>query len=225
MTVLRPEKNTAEAVKALRNSFLRRALAPAGIWTVETGTLFAGLHLNVLSPAPLHARWRNCETYSELLRTTARDAAAYIAKRSGMPPLEQFDGRLYGAFGHIGEFLKSEQALPVVRAAAFEHDLSEGSSSEGSSVERVLEGDAMYRADSEEGRGWKEGNPVGGRRIWYCTDGSNDYTWKPPRPILTAEERAAVMRKHLPNLYAIVGKRKDYTTVKSGQGEEHTTAQ
>lgn len=202
MTVLKPEQNTAEAVRALRASFLRRALAPAGIWTVETGTQFAGLHVNILSPKPLPVRWRNCETYSELLRTTARDAAAYIAKRSGMPAREQFEGRLWGSFGQVVALLSSQEALPVVQAAAIEIQLSGGVVMS----REPMQGGIEYRTDQEEARGWKEGAPVGGRRVWFCQDGSGEYTWLLPRQQHTKEERAAIMRAHLPNLYAAVGR-------------------
>src|SRR3990172_8609312 len=93
LTVLKPEQNTPAAIKALHASFMRRALAPAGVWTVETGEQFRKLHLNILSPKPLPAKWRGCRTYSELLQTTARDAAAYLAKRAGMPEEQQYKGR------------------------------------------------------------------------------------------------------------------------------------
>ncbi|MDO9011342.1 MAG: hypothetical protein Q7U78_05980 [Gallionella sp.] len=209
MTVLKPEQNTAEAVRALRASFLRRALAPAGIWTVETGTQFAGLHVNIISPKPLPARWRNCETYSELLRTTARDAAAYIAKRSGMPAVEQYGGRLYGSWGRVSDLLSSPEALPVVQAAAIEIQLSGGVA-----VDRLTaSSSAEFRTDQEEARGWREKVAKDGRRVWVCLDGSSEYTYKPPRPQMTKEERAAIMRRHLPNLYAAVGKSQILTVV------------
>lgn len=124
MTVIKPEQNTSAAIRAVHASFLRRALTPAGIWTIETGELFNGLHINILSPEIMAARWKGCKTYSEAVRTTARDAAAYISKRSGMPALEQYNGRLYGAFGKIGEMLVDQEHYPVVQAAAVELVLS-----------------------------------------------------------------------------------------------------
>lgn len=124
LTVLKPAMNTPEAIKALHSSFMRRALAPAGIWTVETGEMFRKLHLNILSPKPLPAKWRGIESYSELVRATARDAAAYITKRKGMPEQQQYSGRLYGCWGQVGEILATQERHPVVQAAALEVVLS-----------------------------------------------------------------------------------------------------
>lgn len=167
MTVIKPESNTAAAVKAVHASFMRRALAPAGIWTVETGELFGGLHLNILSPKPMAARWRGCETYSELLRTTARDAGAYIAKREGIPSAEQYPGRLYGSFGQIGEILATQERMPILQAAAIEVAMGGG---KGAEVNPPLKLEGRTRET-------------------------------------TKEERAEIMRRHLPNLYAAMGKR------------------
>lgn len=202
MTVLKPEQNTAEAVMALRASFLRRKLAPAGIWTVETGTKFLGLHLNILSPKPLHTKIKRCESYSEILRESGRAAAAYIAKRSGMPAREQYSGELWGSFGQIGQILVNQNSAPVVQAASVEVALSGGVS-----VDRLsANSESEYRTDQDEARGWREGEQFQGRRVWWCLDGSGEYTYKPPRPQLTREERAAIMRRNLPNLYAAIGK-------------------
>jgi hypothetical protein len=120
LTVLVPEKNTQDEIKRLRASFIRRAISPAGIWTVETGTHFAGLHLNILSPAPAPSKYRKCKTYSELIRTTSRDAAAYISKQSGMPALKQYAGNLFGGFGQFINFCVADDAPATVQAAALE---------------------------------------------------------------------------------------------------------
>ncbi len=198
MTVLRPEQNTAAAVKAVHASFMRRALAPAGIWTVEQGTLFGGLHLNILSPQPLPARWKG-ECYSEVLRITARDAAAYISKREGMPSQQQYAGRLYGTFGKIGEILATQEYAPVVQAAALEVAMG------GGGQRTTTKGDEMeYRTDEEEKEGWTEGAPVNGERIWWNAAGG--YTKKPPRQNHSKELRAEIMRAHLPKLYEAVGR-------------------
>lgn len=126
LTVLKPQENTAKAIKALHASFMRRALAPAGIWTVETGEIFRRLHLNILSPKPLPARWRGVESYQELVSATARDAAAYIAKREGLPEVQQYQGRLFGSWGQVGAILATQERFPVVQAAALEVGLSGG---------------------------------------------------------------------------------------------------
>lgn len=203
MTVIKPEQNTEAAIRAVKASFLRRKLAPAGIWTVETGTLFDGLHLNVLSPQPLHVRLKKSESYSEILRTTARDAAAYIAKRSGMPSRERYGGELWGSFGtfgKVGELFAGEGVPPVVQAAAVEVAISPRR------AEPVIAGGVDYRSAAEEAEGWVEGAPVDGRRVWWSKADPTRYTWKPPYPEVSREQRAEVMRRNLKNLYAAVGK-------------------
>jgi predicted transcriptional regulator len=126
LTVIKPAENTMAAVKALHASFMRRALAPAGLWTVETGEQFRRLHLNILSPKPLPAKWRHCQSYEQLVCTTARDAAAYIAKRAGMPDELQYRGRLYGSWGQVGVILATQEQYPVVQAATLEIVLGGG---------------------------------------------------------------------------------------------------
>lgn len=194
MTVIKPQENTAAAVKAVHASFMRRSLAPAGIWTIETGELFSGLHLNILSPKPQEVRWKGCETYSELLRTTARDAGAYIAKRSGMPSVEQYGGRLYGSFGRIGEILATQERMPVLQAAA---------------LEVAMGGDTV-----------KEIKIFSKEQDWARVDHSKPTFYNPAFPhecnpplMLdsglrgdTKEQRAEIMRKHLPNLYKAMGR-------------------
>jgi hypothetical protein len=203
MTVLKPEQNTAKAVKALHASFMRRALAPAGLWTVEQGTLFGGLHLNILSPKPLPARWRG-QCYSELLTMTARDAAAYISKREGMPEPVQYSGRLYGSWGKVGEVLMRQGGNAIVQAAAVELAMSGGVT-----MRQQMQGGIEYRTDEEEREGWTEGDPVDGARVWWSNRDPLKYTRKHPRPQLSKEERAEVMRRNLPNIYAALGKVKE----------------
>lgn len=209
LTTIKPAQNSEEAIKALRASFMRRALAPAGIWTVETGELFSGLHLNVLSPKPLPAQWRKCETYSELVQTTARDAAAYISKRSGMPPLDQYKGRMYGSWGRVGEILLSEQVAPVVQAAAVELTLSGGTMS----GEKQLGAEYLRVADSV--KGWSEGEDRHGRKVWFNKADGHMVRRDPhfDKPERTKAEMAELARRHLPNVYAALGKCKELTTV------------
>lgn len=197
LTVLRPALNTQDEIRRLRGSFLRRALAPAGIWTVETGSQFAGLHLNIISPLPAPAKWRNCETYSELIQTTARDAAAYISKRSGMPPREQYEGRLYGCFGQISNIIVSQRVAPIVAAAA---------------VEMALSGGSLH--ESPPPPDLSKDNPTNNPDGWVCDEAHYDrarpYAYYPNAPEKSnppykrkersLEEYRAIMRRHLPNL-------------------------
>lgn len=201
MTVIKPHDNTAAAVKAVHASFMRRALAPAGIWTIETGELFGGLHLNILSPRPQEARWRGCDTYSELLRTTARDAGAYIAKRSGMPPVEQYPGRLYGSFGQIGEILATQERVPVVQAAMLEVVISAARGAEPMPDKRVFAREQDWsRLDKSKPTFYNPEFPHECNPPLLLESGT--------APASTLEQRRELMRKHLPNLYAAIGRGK-----------------
>jgi hypothetical protein len=201
LTVLVPEKNTQDEIRRLRASFIRRALAPAGIWTVETGEAFAGLHLNILSPKPAPARWRNCNSYQELVRCTSREAAAYIAKQAGMPPVQQYSGNMSGNFGQLFSYLSSNHAHPVVQAVA---------------IEVTMTSNKTKKPKQEDGEmnDTPTSNPAGWERRNDLYDESKPPSYVPNRPDQcnppytrkekTKEERAEIMRKHLPNLYAAI---------------------
>jgi len=120
LTVARPLANSAEALRLMRDDIMRRELAPAGIWTVETGELFAGLHLNIISLKDLDRMPSQYRPHTERIRTSARNVAAYISKRSGMPSVEQYRGRLCGAWGikTVGQHIATMEQAPVVQAAA-----------------------------------------------------------------------------------------------------------
>ena len=120
LTVARPLANSAEALRLMRDDIMRRELAPAGIWTVETGELFAGLHLNIISLKDLDRMPKQYQPHTERIRTSARNVAAYISKRTGMPSAEQYRGRLWGAWGvpTVGQIIAANNDAPVVQAAA-----------------------------------------------------------------------------------------------------------
>jgi hypothetical protein len=205
MTVIKPNDNTEAAIKKLHASFMRRSLAPAGIWTVERGEQFGRLHLNYISPKPLPAKWRNCETYSELLEITARDAAAYISKRCGLPEPKQYKGRLYGSWGRVGEILVSREMLeqaPIVPAASIEATLSGGLK-----VANYLT-DEKRDTPATNPQGWFEDVAAYDPRKPSGYNASNPEQSNPPwrRVEKTKEERAAIMRKHLPNVMAAMRK-------------------
>jgi hypothetical protein len=115
---IKPEFNNAHALRAARDKIARRALAPNGIWSVETGSLFAGLHLNILTPADTSRLERIKPDYSELVRCSARDAAAYIFKPQGMPPPSQYSGKLGGQWGTLSELIGKSKDLNTACARA-----------------------------------------------------------------------------------------------------------
>lgn len=201
LTVVKPNENTQAAIKALHGKFMRRCMAAqdaelAGLYTIERGEQFGRLHVNYLTTKGLPSKWKGCESWSELVSITARDAAAYISKRSGMPEPMQYQGRLYGTFGKVGEILAtSRHVAPVVQAAAVEIALSGGDMGTSNGI--------VYRTDEEERKGWVEGAMVDGKRVWWTRDKS-EWTWKHPKP--SREECREIARARLPNLYAVLGK-------------------
>lgn len=203
LTVLSPNHNTQAEISRLRASFIRRALAPAGIWTIETGEQFGGLHLNILSPAPAPAKWREAQHYSELVRTTARDAAAYIAKRAGMPPLDQYTGRLHGNFGQLFEYLTNNRAYPPVQAAALESTMSGASSKKPESKPKdKIDCPGNYPDDWVQDE--SKFDPTRARASFMWSPEDSNPPWVPRKK--TLEARREIMRRNLPNLYAAISK-------------------
>jgi len=175
--VCKPDQNTAASIRSLRDRIVRSKLSPAGIWTIETGELFAGLHLNLLTQGGEREMLRNAGFHVETITTCARMAAAYISKKSGFPTVQQYPGRLFGKWGKIGEILLSscEQTTACAQAAL---------------LESVLQNDEQRRIAAE---GWRA--VVGG------------YTRvSPPQPEKTAAEYKRIAEKNLPNLLAAMGR-------------------
>jgi hypothetical protein len=126
LAVAKPAANTATAIKHLRDKLVRAKLAPAGLWTIETGELYAGLHLNLLIPSEHLIRAETKVDYIETVRTSSRAAAAYICKRAGMPSSEQYNGRLQGEWGTVMQHLMNGTSLQAApsQAAALQMALS-----------------------------------------------------------------------------------------------------
>ena len=201
LTVLRPDLNTQDEIRRVRANFIRRALTPAGLWTVESGTEFAGLHINILSPKPAPTRWLNCKTYSELVRCTSREAAAYISKRAGLPPLEQYSGNMYGTFGQLAKYLASTDAPPVIQAATLEHALSGTTAKfkpqQATTNTKYLPATAEHWEPDEQ-----KFNPDKPREFHHWFPELSNPPWK--RREKTLAERREIMQRHLPNIYAII---------------------
>lgn len=118
LSVMTPHDNTATAMRRMRAALLRKQWAPAGIWTIETGEDFQHLHLNLITPEGLAPNMQGATIHQERITTTPRAIAAYITKRKGAPTEQQFDGRLLGTWGQIGQIMATEKAGPIIQAAA-----------------------------------------------------------------------------------------------------------
>jgi hypothetical protein len=173
LAVARPSSNTRSEIKHLRDKLIRAKLAPAGIWTIETGELYVGLHLNILLPAREMYKFEKHAEYTEIIRTSARAAAAYICKRTGMPTHEQYSGRLQGEWGSLVQHLMSSNNI-------------EAAPSQAAALNMILNGHRSiadyYKTDAEMALKAKA-------------------IWKENRE-KTRDEYAAIMRRNLPALYA-----------------------
>lgn len=127
LSVIKPHDKTAAAIHKIRAALLRKAFAPAGLWSVETGEKCGGLHLNLIAPAPAPAIMRHAETWSQAISTSARAAAAYINKPDGFPDRAEYSGNLTGSWGHIADIATAAHMPATVQAASIEATLSKHS--------------------------------------------------------------------------------------------------
>lgn len=115
---LSPIGNTADAIRRARSKLIREKIAPAGLWTVESGELFGRLHLNLLIPADLDRVKTGGFDYWEPIKSSVRSVAAYIAKRQGMPQESAYTGRLFGEWGSIAQHLMKSTSTDQAAAQA-----------------------------------------------------------------------------------------------------------
>jgi hypothetical protein len=124
LSILVPVEKSARAIQRIRAALMRKAFAPAGLWTVETGEKLGGLHLNIIAPAPAPELLRDCSTWSQAIDTSARAAAAYISKQSGHPEPAEYSGHLYGTWSRVADIAIDPHMPPTVQAASAEAALS-----------------------------------------------------------------------------------------------------
>jgi hypothetical protein len=182
-----PELNTESEMKKLRDRVMREKLAPAGVWTIETGELFAGLHLNILAPEAAIRRGSVGFEYAEPVRSSVRAAAAYICKRTGMPHPEQYSGRIMGEWGTITQMVMATKDRQAIACQA-------------AMVNRAL---GLEKAPEPA---WI-----------YFSNKSKQLTKEPaPYVPKTREEYAEIARRNLSNIYAIIASNSQKnTTVKA----------
>lgn len=124
LSVLKPVEPSAHAIQRIRAAVIRRAFAPAGIWSVEQGQKLGRLHLNILAPAPVPDILRDCETWSQVITTSGRAAAAYINKKSGFPDRANYSGNITGSWSSLPDLFASRNMPATVMAASAEAALS-----------------------------------------------------------------------------------------------------
>lgn len=119
--------------EAFAKKLARRTMG--GIWTVETGAISTGLHLNLLAAtdqpvtaAQIAKMWPVSSPAdvwaAPIARPDVRRVAAYMSKKSGIPPEAEYSGRTYGSWGGwkkpLGSLIDDPQKAPIVAAAALE---------------------------------------------------------------------------------------------------------
>lgn len=124
LSVIKPSDNTAKVIQHLRAALLRRAFAPAGLWSVESGEKLGGLHLNIIAPAPIVKAIQGCSTWSEAITTSARICAAYINKPGSFPDRAEYSGNITGSWSRIPDLFTDPKMPATVQAASLEAALS-----------------------------------------------------------------------------------------------------
>lgn len=155
ISVLTPADKTQAGIQRVRAALLRKAFAPAGLWSVEEGEKAGGLHLNIIAPAPAPDTLRDCSTWAQAITTSARAAAAYINKREGFPDPSTYTGNLTGSWSRIPDLFTSRHMPPTIQAASIEAAISNKRPEEYlraalASREREQQAAVLTRADYHE---------------------------------------------------------------------------
>lgn len=118
LSVITPHENTEAAIKQARKHLIRNQGSRAGLWTVEQGSMFGALHINLLTPYATEYTPPKCDLWEDARPADARRVAAYISKREGMPCTEVYKGNLYGTWSRVASFLATDKQLPIIQGAA-----------------------------------------------------------------------------------------------------------
>jgi hypothetical protein len=172
-----PQFNTESEMKKLRDCILRKKLAPAGLWTIETGELFAGLHLNLIVPKSALQGKTEQFSYQEEIRSSVRAVASYIMKRTGIPAPEQYGGRLMGEWGTIAQMVmaSADKQTACVQACMVERTLTQRWQHHG--ITHFTQTKVLQIAE-----------------------------WEPPVREKSREEYAEIARRNLSNIYATIAR-------------------
>jgi hypothetical protein len=117
---LTPDSSNRRTIDAIRDAYLRQADAQAGIWTIERGGMSGKLHCNIITNHHTAPRTRAAEIHIAQVRGSVRDIAAYISKRSQIPDLSHYPGRIFGKFGMLRDFLITSGMPEIVQAKSLE---------------------------------------------------------------------------------------------------------
>lgn len=120
---LTPDDSSRRTIDAIRDAYLRQSDAQAGIWTIEQGGQSGKLHCNILTNHHTMPRTRGAAIHLQHVTGSARSVAAYISKRSQIPDLSHYAGRVFGKFGMLRDFLTTRGMPEIVQAAYIEQQV------------------------------------------------------------------------------------------------------
>lgn len=124
LIVIKPAEPTPRGMQAAIRAAIRNNGLDAGVWTVELGTEAATLHGNIIAPDQPIRPSSKAITYAEPLREHVRAVAAYISKRSQVPPPDLYTGKTWGSWGRLGDMLATNGMPAIIQGAEIEQQLS-----------------------------------------------------------------------------------------------------
>lgn len=124
LIVVKPAEPTPQGMRSAIRAAIRNNGLDAGVWTIELGTEAATLHGNIIAPDRPVKPSSKAITYAEPLREHVRAVAAYISKRSQVPPPDIYTGKTWGSWGRLGDMLVTDEMPPIVQGAEIEQQLS-----------------------------------------------------------------------------------------------------
>lgn len=124
LIVVKPADATPRGMQAAIRAAIRNNGLRAGIWTVELGAEAATLHGNIIAPDEPIKPSSKAITYAEPLREHVRVVAAYISKRSQVPPPDIYPGKTWGSWGKVGDILTAPAMPAIIQGAEIEQQLS-----------------------------------------------------------------------------------------------------
>jgi len=195
---LEPGEGRSRTIDAIRDAYIRQAGTEAGIWTIEQGAKTGILHANILTHDHRIPKTRNARVHVEPLQGSIRNVAAYISKRSQLPDMGTYNGRLYGRWGSLNSWLAAPDMPPVPRAAYMENHILKDWGPMGKIDPRWLE---------QQPTAWDMTDPANRSKFAAETARRAFHRARPEqarRGEVTLEEARHIARDKLPKLRALM---------------------
>lgn len=122
--ILYPDPKVDKGAGTIKTAWLRAAKPDGAVWTIEKSLETQALHINIITPAKQSASIKHAHCWTSLIHGDVRNVGAYIAKRSQMPTVSDYSGKLWGTAGNLWQLLVDQKEAPVVAAAAAQYALN-----------------------------------------------------------------------------------------------------